>query len=170
MKTFERPVPGQSLTAEPRSQAFERPPEVSDPIEALDLHMDNLSDPGAMEDALHFLEYGLDLVTLVEGILRSAVMEGLHSVDVSLVIAPALHEFIKNFADEAGIDYEEGFTNKREEKALSYRRDVQAARKMLAEAQDEEEPKRDPLPVVMEEEQEPMQEEEPVKSGLMARM
>ena len=170
MKTLERPIPGQSLTAEPRSQAYERPPEVSDPIEALDMHLDNLSEPGAMEDALHFLDYGLDLVTLVEGILRSAVMEGVHSIDVSLIIAPALHEFIKNFADEAGVDYDEGFTNEREEKALSYRRDVEAARKMLAKAKEEEEPKRDPLPVMMEEEQEPVQEEEPAKTGLMARM
>jgi hypothetical protein len=169
MKTFERPIPGQSLTAEPKSQPFERPPEVTDPIEALDLHMDNLSKPGAMEDALYFLDYGLDLVTLVEGILRSAVMEGVHNIDVSLIIAPALHEFIKNFADEAGVDYEEGFTNKREEKALTYRRDVQAAKKMLARAKNEEEPKRDPLPVMMAEEEESMQEEPP-KTGLMARV
>lgn len=169
MKTFERPIPGQSLTAEPKSQPFERPPEVTDPIEALDLHMDNLSKPGAMEDALYFLDYGLDLVTLVEGILRSAVMEGVHNIDVSLIIAPALHEFIKNFADEAGVDYEEGFTNKREEKALTYRRDVQAAKKMLAQAKNEEEPKRDPLPVMMAEEEQSMQEEPP-KTGLMARV
>jgi len=169
MKTFERPIPGQSLTVEPKSQPYERPPEITDPIEALDVHMDNLSEPGAMEDALHILEYGIDLVSLVEGVLRSAVMEGVHSVDVSLIIAPAIHEFIKNFADEVGVDYEEGFENKDQEKALAYRRDVEAARKMLAEVKDEEEPNRDPLPVMVEEEQEPVQEE-PVKTGLMARM
>ena len=43
MKITDRPIPGQSLTAEPRSQAFERPPEITDPIEALDVHLDNLS-------------------------------------------------------------------------------------------------------------------------------
>jgi len=168
MMTFERPIPGQSLTAEPKSQAFERPPEISDPDEALDLHLSNLAEPGAMEDAVYFLEYGLDLVTLVEGILRSAVMEGVHNIDTSLIIAPAIHETIKNFADEAGISYEEGFTNEREEKALSYRRDVDAAAKMLEKAKNEGEPKREPLPVMMAEE-EPIQEE-PTKSGLMARV
>ena len=75
MLMFERPIPGQSLTAEPKSQAFERPPEITDPIEALDAHMDNLAREGAMEDALYFLEFGVDLVTLVQGILRGAVME-----------------------------------------------------------------------------------------------
>jgi len=92
MKMFERPVPGQSLTTEPKSQPYERPPEVTDPIEALDLHLENLLEEGAMEDALHFLEFGLDLVTLVEGILRSAVMEGTHSIDTSIIIAPVIHE------------------------------------------------------------------------------
>ena len=98
MLMFERPIPGQSLTAEPKSQAFERPPEITDPIEALDAHMDNLAREGAMEDALYFLEFGIDLVTLVQGILRGAVMEGIHSIDVSLIIAPVLHEHIKGFA------------------------------------------------------------------------
>ena len=56
MLTFERPIPGQSLTAESKSQAFERPPEITDPIEALDIHIDNLSKgDGAMEDVLYFL-------------------------------------------------------------------------------------------------------------------
>ena len=96
MLTFERAIPGQSLTAEPKGQAYERPPEIVDPIEALDAHIDNLSADGAMEDALYFLEFGVDLVTLVEGMLRGAVMEGIHSVDVSLVIAPVLHEYIKD--------------------------------------------------------------------------
>jgi hypothetical protein len=171
MKMFERPIPGQSLTVEPKSQAYERPPEVTDAVEALDMHMDNLMEEGAMEDALHFLDYGLDMVTLVQGILRSAVMEGIHSIDVSLIIAPALHEFIKGFADEAGIDYDEGFENQNEKKALAYRRNVQAAKKLLDKAEPE---KPEPISMEMTEEQPDMVEEEPTeepaKTGLMARV
>ena len=37
------------------------------------------------------------------------VSDGIHTVDVSLLIAPVLHEFIKGHADRAGIDYNEGF-------------------------------------------------------------
>ncbi len=168
MKMFERPVPGQSLTTEPKSQPYERPPEVTDPIEALDLHLENLLEEGAMEDALHFLEFGLDLVTLVEGILRSAVMEGTHSIDVSLIIAPILHEFIKGYADEAGIDYEEGFDDARDKRRLSYRRDVQKAKKMLEKSEVVKEmpkEKTEETDVVVEK-----KEENPVKPGLMARM
>ena len=85
MLTFERPIPGQSLTTEPKNAPYERPPEITDPIEALDAHIDNLLKPGAMEDVLYFLEFGVDLVTMVQGILRSAVMEGIHSVDVKML-------------------------------------------------------------------------------------
>ncbi len=168
MLTFERAIPGQSLTAEPRGQAYERPPEIVDPIEALDAHIDNLSADGAMEDALYFLEFGVDLVTLVEGMLRGAVMEGIHSVDVSLVIAPVLHEYIKGFAEVAKIDYEEGFENKEVDKNLSYGRDVARANKMLKEL--EKEQGEIPAPEPIEETKPEIEEKEPVKTGLMARV
>ena len=168
MLTFERPIPGQSLTAEPKSQAFERPPEITDPIEALDLHIDNLSRDDAMEDVLYFLEFGVDLVTLVQGILRSAVMEGLHSVDVSLIIAPVLHEFIKGYAEAAKLDYDEGFENEEGKKALAYKRDVARAKEMMKKLKEEE--GEAPTPESMEEPEPEVQEQEPVKTGLMARV
>lgn len=168
---FERPIPGQSLTAEPKSQAFERPPEITDPIEALDAHMDNLAREGAMEDALYFLEFGVDLVTLVQGILRGAVMEGVHSIDVSLIIAPVLHEHIKGFADASGVEYDEGFENEEGKKALSYRRDVARAKEMLKKIKEEDTPSPDSfVPEPMEEPEPEVEEQEPVQTGLMARM
>ena len=171
MLMFERPIPGQSLTAEPKSQAFERPPEITDPIEALDAHMDNLAREGAMEDALYFLEFGVDLVTLVQGILRGAVMEGIHSIDVSLIIAPVLHEHIKGFADASGVEYEEGFENEEGKKALSYRRDVARAKEMLKQIKEEDATSPDSFVSEPMEEPEPeVEEQEPVKTGLMARM
>ena len=164
MKITERPIPGQSLTAEPRSQPFERPSEIVDPIEAIDAHIDTLPNKGAVEDLIYFAEFGVDLVTLVQGILRSAVMEGIHSIDVSLIIAPVLHEHIKGILDASGVEYEEGFEDKEGEKVLNYRRDVERAKRMLGQL--------DPEPEVVEEKEEPMEikEEPEAKTGLMARM
>ena len=171
MLMFERPIPGQSLTAESKSQAFERPPEIADPIEALDAHLDNLSEDGAMEDALYFLEFGVDLVTLVQGMLRGAVMEGIHSIDVSLIIAPVLHEYVKGFADAAGLEYDEGFENAEGKRVLSYRRDVARAKEMLKKIKEEDTPSADSfVPEPMEEPEQDIEEQEPVKTGLMARM
>lgn len=124
MNRFERPIPGQSLTQEPKNAPYERPPEIVDPEQALQVHLARLNDVEAMDDAMFFLESGVDLVTLVEGILRSAVMAGVHSVDVSMIIAPAIHEFIKTTADELDVEYEEGFESKEEKKRQMYSRDA----------------------------------------------
>tara|TARA_R100000315_G_scaffold62169_2_gene42558 strand:+ start:244 stop:765 length:522 start_codon:yes stop_codon:yes gene_type:complete len=169
---FDRPIPGQSLTTPPKAAPYERPPDVTDPREALELHLDNLMKEGAMDDVLFFLEEGLDLVTLVEGIARSAVMEGVHSIDISLIIAPVLHEFIKGAALRAGIDFEEGFENKKAKQAITYSRNVSRAKRMLKELKGEDKP--DPMSLEdteMPEPQETMEQpmEEPEQQGLMAR-
>jgi len=120
---------------------------------------------------LYFLEFGVDLVTLVQGILRAAVMEGIHSIDVSLIIAPVLHEYVKGFADAAGLEYDEGFENAEGKRVLSYRRDVARAKEMLKKIKEEDTPSADSfVPEPMEEPEQDIEEQEPVKTGLMARM
>ena len=98
MALTDRPIPGQSLTTAPKSFPYERPPEVADPLDALDLHFEKLNNPDAMKDISFILESGIDLVTLTEAQCRSAVAEGIHSVDISLLIAPCIHEYIKGIA------------------------------------------------------------------------
>jgi len=168
---FAAPIPGQSLTAEPRNLPFERPPEITDPLEALDMHVENITRPQAMKDAFYFLEEGLDMVSLVEGILRSAVMAGLHSIDVSLAIAPALHEYILSLALDADIEFDEGFEKPDQDKGIQYARDRSKALKMLEELRES-----DGEGSIMEEHEEPeemtMEQEEPLEEaprGLMAR-
>lgn len=134
---FERPIPGQSLTTPPNSAPFERPPEIADPVKALDYHLDILDNPKAIEEAMFMLKMGIDLVSLVEGITRNAVFEGVHSVDVSLIISPVIHEHIKGYADSLGVDYEEGFEDKDEEERLTYGRRFLLAKKDLADEKQE---------------------------------
>lgn len=128
---FDRPIPGQSLTATPRNAPYERPPEVVDPEQALQIHLDRLTDPKRMEDAMFYLDMGVDLVTLVEGILRSAVMNGIHTIDVSLIIAPVIHEYIKTTADTLGVEYDEGFEDKEARKRQTYARNAMMAKKKM---------------------------------------
>jgi hypothetical protein len=131
MDLFDRPIPGQSLTTPPKNAPYERPPEVVDPEQALQIHLDRLTDPDRMGDAMFFLEMGVDLVTLVEGILRSAVMEGVHSIDVSFIIAPVIHEYIKSTADLLEVPYDEGFENKAAKKQKTYARNTALAQKKM---------------------------------------
>lgn len=129
-------IPGQSLTAEPKNAPYENPPQMTEPEEAVFFHLERLADK--TDDVLDSLELGLDVVTMTEGILRAAVMQGRHSVDISLIIAPIIHEFIKGGADRAGIDYEEGFPDESEaKKKIKYQINSKKARKMLDEYEKE---------------------------------
>lgn len=173
MRTFDAPIPGQSLTDTPKNAPYERPPETADPMEAIDMHLANLTKDGAMEDVLYFLEMGVDLQTMVQGILRSGVVAGIHSLDVSLIIAPVIHEYIKGFAEAADLEFDEGFEDKEGKEIITYRRDVARAKKILDKMKEEQgmapmpEPEMEPE---MEPEEPEMVEEEPVKTGLMARV
>ena len=105
---FSAPIPGQSLTSEPRNVPWENPPQFPDPESALLWHMDRLQEPEKIKAIGGLLTLGLDVVTLTEGLLRSAVLEGRHSIDVSLLIGPIIHEYIVGTADAAGLEYNEG--------------------------------------------------------------
>ena len=166
------PIPGQSLTKEPKNMRFERPPDIASPLEALDMHIDNITRPEALRDAFHFLEEGLDLVSLVEGILRSAVMGGRHSLDVSLIIAPVLHEYIRGLALEADVEFEEGF-DKAKDDGIEYTREAKRANDVLQQMKKEQGmPVDEPVEMQPEEKEEPMVETENMPltpQGLMSR-
>jgi len=161
--------PGQSLTAEPMNAPYENPPEMVTPEDAMEYHLDRLTEPDRMESVLDAMELGLDVVTLTEGILRGAVMDGQHSVDISLILAPVVHEFIKTTADKAGIDYEEGLPDDSKERAgVKYQINSRKAAKILANFKDDgvvEDMSEEP---VEQDEVMPMMDKAP--KGLMSRM
>lgn len=173
-KMFDRPIPGQSLTDTPKNAPYERPPEIVDPELALQVHLARLNDADRMEGIMYTLEMGVDLVTLVEGILRGAVLNGIHTIDVSLIIAPVIHEFIKSTADELGVEYEEGFEDAQGKKESRYAANTMVAEKKIKELGFDkrrfvkdisvEDIKADKL-----EAPEPMEEPEEKPQGLMAR-
>lgn len=108
------PIPGQSLTKTPRNALYERPPEIADPNEAVIWHMKKLSDPKRLDNLLFTLEYGVPVKHATQAALTTAVAQGIHSIDVSLIIAPVVHKFISSTAEEAGIDYLDDFEDKEE--------------------------------------------------------
>ena len=167
---FERPIPGQSLTTEPKNVPYENPPEIVDPELAAMAHLQKINNADAVEDLLFFLESGVSVVTLTEGLCRVAVMEGIHSLDVSLVVAPVIHEFIKSCADAAGIEYDEGIDKKIDKKNINYSRDFVRANKILKDLEvnpeqtvsEMKEPIEEPI-------EKPVIEDKP-REGLMSRV
>ena len=169
---FNAPIPGQSLTAEPKNYAWENPPQFSTPEESLIFHLERLQEPERTKSVLGLIDLGLDIKTMTEGILRGAVANGRHSIDVSMIIGPIIHEYIVGTAEAAGLEYDEGLetNNKfnREETNKGIRE--REARKILAQFEEEGEVD------IPEESMEKVSEEEVAKEqpkempkGLMSR-
>lgn len=161
---YDRPIPGQSLTTEPKNAPYENPPEITNADEALMHHIDHLNNAEAAEDILDFIEAGVDVKTLTEAVMRSAVMQGIHSVDISLTIGPVLHEFIRGIPLAAGVDFEEGFEDKEAKKVKTYSRQISMAKKFLDDMDLDSSPLEKKSQV---ENKEPVVKDKP--SGLMAR-
>lgn len=182
---FNAPIPGQSLTTEPKNYPWENPPQFTDPVDALTFHMDKLRKPKNIKAALGLLELGLDVVTMVQGILRSAVMEGRHTVDTSLLIAPVIHEHIVGIADASKITYKEGLEESEEisQEDIEYSIRTKQAEKILADLKGKKKVDLSPIqdslegasmPMMAQEEEMPIPttEEAPMMEqpkGLMAR-
>ena len=107
--TLNGPIPGQSLTDTPGNYPWERPPETADPTEALSMHLKKMAGPKYMESALFLMELGIPAEVVTNTTLTMAIGNGIHSVDVGLIIAPAIHKEVVSIAQMAGIEYVEHF-------------------------------------------------------------
>lgn len=158
------PIPGMSLTGEPKKYPWERPPEMVDPEDVANYYIDKLSDKDTMRSVLDLLVLGeLTLVETVEGLMRLGVSKGLHTIDVGLIVAPLIHKTIKLVADAIDIEYEEGIVDKKATEKTNKVRKEALTKKFLKGMKKDQ-------PVEIEEEMAPLEAimEEPVQ-GLIPR-
>lgn len=142
---FNAPIPGQSLTTPPKQYPWERPPEMVDPEDVIQYYIQKLNKPEAMEGVMDALELDITVKDLTEGMLRMGVANGLHSIDVSLIVAPVIHDFIVGFANDLGIEYDEGWEDKKaveqERKAKTYIKTKKKMEKLMQRGAFKEAPK-----------------------------
>ena len=186
---FSAPIPGQSLTDTPKNYPWERPAEITDPREAIKFHIDGINRPEALDNIIEMLQIGIPVNALSKTALTTAQMEGIHSVDVSLIIGDVIKEELISIAEEAGIDYVTGdepskidIKEKEEQEILTLlRKKIDEADEMDAGVEmmqqtadmmtDEEEPQDEDIeaeaePMLMMQEEETMPQE---PRGLMAK-
>ena len=181
---FSQPIPGASLTTEPKGYAWERPAQYDKPEEALSFYINKFDDEETTDDINLALGEGFPLDILVSSILTNGVMDGIHTTDVKLLIAPVLHEYLRIKADAAGVEVKENAKSmqeikSRKEKDILVAQVARALEKVktdvgtdiLEDAQDileapAEEPM-DDLTQAQPEPQEPQPQQEP--QGLMSR-
>ena len=103
---YSKPIPGGSLTShKPGERQWERPPEIASVEEALKYYMERLSDEEIIDDFMVAIESGIAIVPMVKALYLSNVMRGIHSLDVGILIAPALSEYLAAVARSYEIDY-----------------------------------------------------------------
>ena len=154
---FDAPIPGQSLTSEPKNRPWRNPPQLDTVEDAMEYYLPKLSSPEIAPRLLDVIERGIPLTSLAETIVTGGAMQGVHSIDVGILINPILVEFMKGMADIAEVEYNLGDKDKDEEPDPQL---LQLAMKELKESEDV-------IEQASTDTQEEMIEEEP--QGLMAR-
>jgi hypothetical protein len=101
------PIPGNSLTDEPGAFAWEQPPAMNDPEEVLDLYMKGLTTEEVADNVLDMLDIGVPISVVSGTMLDRGIMDGIHTVDMKLIVQPQIALVMKQMAEEAGIDYKE---------------------------------------------------------------
>lgn len=182
------PIPGQSLTDSPKNYPWERPPEIVDPREAIKFHLDGLTSPEALDNIVEMLQLGVPVKAITQTALTTAQMEGIHSIDVSLIIGGVINEELISIAEEAGVDYKMGdepdeaeVERKEEQETVALLRrklgdikEEDAGTELMRQtadmmAQEEQEPIEGPAPEMMDLEAEEQEMPQMQQRGLMAR-
>lgn len=109
---FDAPIPGQSLTAELGGRPWQQPPQYNTVDEALGFYVQRLVDPRFIPGIIDSMEVGIPLTSMANTLQLGGVMQGLHTVDVGILISPVIVEMLAYLAEEAGIEYELGMDDK----------------------------------------------------------
>lgn len=140
---FEGPIPGQSLTAEPKNAPWENPPQISTKEGAFEYYIKKLGKDDVQDDVLDMLDLGMPVDALTDAMLTQGIMAGIHTVDIKLLIKARLMAVVEAVAQEAGIDYVmsfEDYADKDEDARIKRQRHLAAKLSVEAAKKGEEAP------------------------------
>lgn len=165
------PVAGMGLTHELGGRPWQKPPQYNTVEESLQYYIPRFADPKVVDQLLDVMELGIPLTTIADAMQSSAVMEGIHTVDVGLLAMPVLVEMMAYIGDESGVEYDLGLEQRIDDEEVSDTKIALAMKRLrekLPEKLEESEENVVPEP---EPEMAPEQEEQPAPElgGLMAR-
>ena len=152
------PIPGQSLTTEIGSRPWQKPAKFSTVEETLEHYATKITDPKINDSLLDALEMGTPVASIAEIVVQSGAMEGIHTIDVSILVLPVIMELIAYVADEAEIEYSMDGSEKINQDIISPSQIALAVQKL-----------KNKKPEVKEDKPVDMAVESPPASGLMAR-
>ena len=125
VSSFGAPIPGQSLFSTPGDSPWERPSELNTVDEALSFYFNSMRDPEIIDDLMTVVDMGIPLAPIVKTMYMSSVMRGLHNLDVGLIVAPVLSEFLAAVAKSYDIDFKYSGVDPMEEKNKKEQQKIQ---------------------------------------------
>lgn len=102
---FRAPIPGMSLTAEPKSRPWQNPPQHVKVEDVINYYLPKLAEPKAVRKANRMLQDGVPVNTMVDTLLSAGMMEGVHTLEAGMMAAPVLREMIIANADIDDVTY-----------------------------------------------------------------
>lgn len=102
---FVAPVPGMSLTTEPKSRPWESPPQMTKVSEVVNFYSERLSNPDLMYSILDAVKKGIPIHDIALSMAKVSVMNGKHTVDTGMIVSPVITEMIKAVADLNDVGY-----------------------------------------------------------------
>ena len=110
-EAFDAPIAGMSMTHELGARPWQQPAQYPTVEEALEFYVQRLTSDQFVARLLEIIERGIPLTALAETITLGGVMEGLHSVDVAVLVNPVLVELMAGIAENADVEYKVGDTD-----------------------------------------------------------
>lgn len=159
------PIAGMGLTHELGGRPWQKPPQYNTVEEALQYYIPRFSNPKLMEDLLDVMELGIPLTVIADTMQSGATMEGVHTVDVGLLVIPVLIEMMAYMGDEAGVEYDLGLEERIDDDKISQTKIALAIKRLKEKMPEEFERTEDENTNTTEE----VEEETPELGGLMAR-
>tara|TARA_R110002049_G_scaffold37253_1_gene117641 strand:- start:183 stop:725 length:543 start_codon:yes stop_codon:yes gene_type:complete len=171
--SFDRPIPGMGMTHELGARPWQTPPTYTTIDEAADYYIEKMSSPEFKNKLLDVMAMKVPLTTVANTMQLSSVMEGLHTVDVGMMMIPILVEVMALIGDSADVDYVTGMDAKKEARPSMINKIIEDMKSEIGDVEDMDEgmemqqPQEETEAMPTEETQEEMPMEQP--KGLMAR-
>ena len=106
--SFDAPIPGMSLTAEFAARPWQSPPQVASIDDAIEYYLERMSTDDFADQLTDVMEMGVPVADIANTLQLGAVMEGVHTIDVGILVMPLLAEMMMLIGDSAGVEYESG--------------------------------------------------------------
>lgn len=129
------PIPGMSLTGAPRNVPWENPPMLATVEDTIAYYTDKLLDPETEDNILDVLDNQIDIETIADHLITSSVMNGIHSLDVGILINPVVRELIMLVADSTDTEYVESYKQQEKSKRIPRSMARQIVRQAMGEQQ-----------------------------------